>query len=369
MCLASIVAVDMDSHGIITNSIFENNSFEMISSCVDVDGGTMIVANTVFKGNGINFLLIQCSSLGTMSLSNVTVINNLGRPMSLNLCTVNISNSNFRNNYFNNLLGQVEITHTNLTISDSKFEKNSALLNGGCFYMDTGSMLNITRCKFLNNFSHTGSGGVFYLDGVDFVFISYCVFEGNHAKDEGGVFASRQIRDVAFKHCTFQNNYASVGGVASITLSNIEFSNSLMDYNNASKSGETLYIKSSHVKMNYVNFQNNKALQHGGGIYEESSVIGMYNSDGMGNIAGNKGGFIIIMEKSKLSAQNLKMAGNEAKNAGSGIDIGDHSDAKIEFFCVFNISNSTKCPIDVNGASRLEVTTLYYDNSCNIHNS
>ena len=36
----------------------------------------------------------------------------------------------------------------------------------------------------------------------------------------------------------------------------------------------------------------------------------MYNSDAIGNIAGNKGGFIMITEKSQLSSQNLKNGRN-----------------------------------------------------------
>ena len=62
------------------------------------------------------------------------------------------------------------------------------------------------------------------------------------------------------------------------------------------------------------------------------------------------------------------MAGIEAKNTRSGIAIADHSDAKMEFLRVFNISNN-KCSIDINGASRLEVTTLYYSNSYDVDNS
>ena len=58
----------------------------------------------------------------------------------------------------------------------------------------------------------------------------------------------------------------------------------------------------------------------------------MYNTDGIGNIAGNKGGFILITEKSKLACQNLKLVGNEAKIARSDITIADHSDARMELF-------------------------------------
>ena len=59
-----------------------------------------------------------------------------------------------------------------------------------------------------------------------------------------------------------------MGGVAFVSNSSIEMSNSFMDYNNASKSDETLYLyNNTYAKVDHLSFQNNKAEQYGGGIY------------------------------------------------------------------------------------------------------
>ena len=98
---ASMIGLDMHSYNIISDSIFQTNSLGWDASCLEIYGGNMAVKNTLFIRNYMqqwNSAVIKCNKYGTVSLSNIAMINNTGATVQPFSCTMNIYNSNFSNN-------------------------------------------------------------------------------------------------------------------------------------------------------------------------------------------------------------------------------------------------------------------------------
>ena len=381
--IGGIIAMGKYTHSVITNSKYENNYQHeqrhfRNPPLLSVLNGRMALKHTVFVGNvlGVNSGIIKCNDQGNLSLLHVEMTDNVGRIINSFSCIIDITKSNFTNNKVKRslFLNPFGITLTNLTISNSNFQKNSAE-DGGCFYISSNSIVNITRCNFLDNFSSKGSGGVFYMENNS-LFVTFSCFQGNHADKKGGVIrATNQM--ASFLHCNFMNNQAITGGVASISQSSMEFRDSAMVSNTVSENGGALFLEKSLLVLDRVRFENNTALLNGGSIFSTFSrsvsntlsTIRMHNTWGIGNNAGRIGGFILITKRSELIAYNLKLARNHAEMAGSDIAIVNNSRATIELFCMYSISKKDICAIVVQRSSTLTLTTLYVGNVSEIENS
>jgi predicted outer membrane repeat protein len=96
------------------------------------------------------------------------------------------------------------VTHSELTIINCTFMRNSVRHNGGAIYVENSQPL-LVNCKFIDNLA-MDFGGAIYSDGSNLT-LSECSFIGNCA-DSGGGMSSFGDGDAVLTSCIFQNNLA-----------------------------------------------------------------------------------------------------------------------------------------------------------------
>lgn len=122
---------------------------------------------------------------------------------------VQISYSNFINNTASNNGGAINKNNgTIIGIFESVFENNSAN-NGGAIY-NTNSNLTISDSLFNNNSANAGNGGAVYSNTATSTFLYYVNFYRNSANGQGGaIYVRHSINSTGSNYI---NNTASQGG-------------------------------------------------------------------------------------------------------------------------------------------------------------
>ena len=104
--------------------------------------------------------------------------------------------------------GAISLWQSSLTIKNCMFKDNSTSDGGGALWVDTGQC-NIENCSFSNNYSNWGSAVGFYKNGSST--IKNCSFVGNKADDCGTLafncWASGTVLNI--EKCKFINNQAN----------------------------------------------------------------------------------------------------------------------------------------------------------------
>ena len=159
---------------------------------------------------------------------------------------LDITSSNFRNNFAQYQVGVLIITESNVSVQASYFTSNEAIAGCGVMAIETNSNVSIKFSQFTEN-SATCAGGVFdvqdsaflleentfrnntslYRGGMTciarctFVVVN-CLFEVNQAADNAGVFLVRDDSTVSIRNSTFVENTAGRnGGVVDVGDSNM----------------------------------------------------------------------------------------------------------------------------------------------------
>ena len=235
----------------------------------------------------------------------------------------------------------------NVTIKDSKFINNEAILRGGVIVTDATSTLNCYNSYFEGNKANkVGTSGVEGVGGVGShqnlweKKINYynCDFYNNYARSQGG-----SVVNATVYNCYFESNSSGYNGGAASTINayNSKFVN-----NTAYNSGAAL-ITSYNVDGCY--FEGNKTqLSQGGAInivqtLTNSTFVGNSSPTEGGAVSWNggwfeslliknccfeknfaqQGGAIYITGTKKASIENCTITNNVASSLGGGVYIAD----------------------------------------------
>ena len=174
---------------------------------------------------------------------------------------------------------------SSLTLFESTFKKNSAVLGGAlAVYAEaTRGNVSINSSSFSQNEASDGDGGGLYFCGSgSTVNISGSNFSANVALNNGGAVYGMQTEAVGIHNSVFKRNTAATGsGAALCVIDNREF------------------------RLQETEFSSGKAGSHGGEIYvvgSESVIIDSFN--GSKSTAGIDGGFIALKRVGMLSLAN-----------------------------------------------------------------
>ena len=319
----------------IENSVFEKNTTNRFGCVGAMTGGSLTIKDSKFIEN-------QSKIGGVFYLTNTKVI---------------IENSEFESNKATDKLaissvdtyggGVLYAKGCNITVKDSKFITNEAILNGGVFVTDSSSTLSCYNSYFEGNRANKegtsgveGVGGVGKHENLWEKKINYynCEFYSNYARSQGGCLTNASVYD-----CYFEDNSSGYNGGAASTINAY---NSKFIGNTAYNSGGAL-VSSYEIDGCY--FDGNKSqLAQGGAI---SIVQVLTNSTFVGNSSPTQGGAvhwnggwfesvvikncsfeknfaeqgaaIFVSGNKAISLENLFVKNNVASSLGGGIYISD----------------------------------------------
>ena len=226
--------------------------------------------------------------------------------------------------------GALSVINSNVHLSKSKFNNNSARYSAGGALAIESSHINMSGNSFTNNFATStfGSGGGVYMNDST-ANISGNIFINNSASVFGGGVYLEDSK-VHFASNTFKNNKIRFccsihcgGGALAIQSSNIEILGNLFANNvdnNTECNGGGIYMKNSNADIRGTMFINNSAGTWGGGVYLKTSTVNFSNNLFENNTA-QYGGGIEAEDNSSVIASNNTFSRNIARVGGGGIDV------------------------------------------------
>ncbi|MBR0370441.1 MAG: Ig-like domain repeat protein, partial [Methanobrevibacter sp.] len=157
--------------------------------------------------------------------------------------------------------GVICLTGSNVTVTESKFNRSLAVVDGGVIFF-TGNNVNITLCSF--SYSNvSGNGGSIYALG-DYALIKDCEFDRSNALNGGMIFI--EGHDVTIDNVTSIRNFArNDGGAIYVSGNSAKIKNSNLTDTNATNYGGALYIAGNLTTIDYSNFTRCVADNRDGG--------------------------------------------------------------------------------------------------------
>lgn len=286
------------------------------------------------------------------TLSEVTIQNGSGFDPSIFSCggggirlnsgNLTISNSIIRNNSAvpNNTGGGICIfSFSNVFITDSIIDANSAVGSGGGIYMGLPSNISLVRSTVSNNTGYYG-GGIYFGAGQGSTVLSLelsQILSNTATGGGGGVNFSANNGYLEIVASTFSGNqipaygqYLGGGLLIGGENNTVNISHSTFR-NNASNAyhggGLANLAKYTALIINETTFENNTARTAGGGIYSWAESVTMTSQDSIfsGNTAGSSGGGIYTGNLTHtVSITNGRFIGNTVTNPdswGGGINM------------------------------------------------
>ena len=245
-------------------------------------------------------------------------INIIGALFANNLCTSTMP-------ALLSLGGAIYTEESSLAISESVFDSNSALHNGGAMLAILG-VISINNSRFRNNLSFRGSGGAIFLVYSNAT-IQESQFEKNNAYFGSGVllaFSSiLRVKDSSFNF----NRVARIGGVIAIVCGHVILDNRTIANStvlgmtsflidrcsfsfNAANLGGVIFFSDCKAIIKACHFYHNSASDKGGVVHPLSSTINMSDCSFNSNKA-NEGG-VIASQESKINMDGCTFSSNSA---------------------------------------------------------
>ena len=207
--------------------------------------------------------------------------------------------------------GAVYIFNSTINKMFNRFEHNNAVGNGGVLTADVGSTVNSSNNHYSVN-SAGREGGVMCIYRNSMVSSKNDHFSNNNVGELGGVMVARSYSKISISNGQFNSNSAGErGGVLWARISTINSSNSHFSSNSARLEGGVVLAKICNVSNDHDEFQNNKAGTVGGVIRARFSTISCKNSY-FNNSASNA----MVIDYSTLNSSNVHFSNNRADNDG-----------------------------------------------------
>ncbi len=322
-------------------------------------GALVNVRKTTFTGNYATTRggAIYAEDSSSVTLNKCRLSNNTSRTggaiASFFLGNVNVLNSTFSNNASLSSSGYggaitVDGMHTpatgiyvgsTLNVRNSNFFDNTSQSYGGAIMVQKGSSAEVLDSKFVDNYAHTG--GAFYVQDNAASSIARSEFAENTAINGAGVAA--ESADLNVLNSTFLNNNANKGGAVfsygakvnlnTITASgnngafgagaiavmgspyyphNVQLIRSYL-YENTTLGGfggAVTVENAGYMKISSSTLANNYAMQLGGALLADGSIVEIQNSTLSSNDSGIEGGGVYARNASSLKIDNTTLAEN-----------------------------------------------------------
>ena len=208
-------------------------------------------------------------------VGNVTGVVRVGGALISTCSNVTITNSSFENNSAD-IGGDIYAESSKLSIFNSNFKENGpepvveASAFGGAIFSHQSTIF-VMECQFHNKHATAGASLVTSLSNVT---LDRSTFDSNSATDHaGGLFAYRGT--VFIVESTFHNNTALGGGGVTIHRGEINVSMSNFTFNRVDQHGGALDIILSSVTISACHFEGNIAGSFAGAVllYQSTSKI------------------------------------------------------------------------------------------------
>ncbi|MBQ9803542.1 MAG: hypothetical protein IJW35_01725, partial [Lentisphaeria bacterium] len=282
--------------GKVTGALFSGNNSDKTGGAIQVNANDLSVDGATFYQNFTSSAHGGAIGDRSGSATNITV-----------------SNTTFDRNKTVGSGGAIySFKNASLSVTDSVFTGNTAGNNGGAISIEKGAV--ISGSKFYNNTVGTESaGGAIYVasSATDGVIIRDSLFSGNTAA-RGTVSA---LANVEITGSEFSGNTAHISGAALNVVNVVEVSGSEFDKNIASANGGAVIIaRGDGYQATFADsvFSGNTAVtEKGGAIYNQSTLIittAVVNGETKGVLfSGNTSGIsgAAIMQEDAVAAQTI----------------------------------------------------------------
>lgn len=352
------------------NALFEGNMSTMGGAIYNSSTSENSIQKAVFKNNEANsggaiyndvYTYNGSSNASTLNIADSVFTGNKAKSDTspnnggaiYNHSNVKVTNSLFENNTADFMGGAIynannnsESDVTNLTVENSEFTKNSSVYGGAIAASDNNTTTKVTKTTFKNNYAiknggSGGQGGAIYSDDYysnNTLDVEDSVFESNLAESEGGaiwVGGKTNITNSLFKdnkttgveYAQARSNSATgsegggaifVGGTSTVDIKKSDFINNLSDTIGgaiATRSGST--GGSPTLTVSGSSFNGNTAKYNGGAIASYTNTT-ITDTNFVNNKAGNKGGAIWASGDVTINAKDsdIVFLGNSAEDGG-----------------------------------------------------
>ena len=330
---ASTITVDSNGDGTAT-----------ASNCTDGTSGNCTIrdaAAAAVDGDTITF----DAAISTITLTNGGIALgavNITGPGSASLAITTTAAAGSYDLFY--LLGTGDVTVSGLsitknrikTINQGKFTLNDVSISGcytsygGALYATNQSDLVISGSHFENNSAALKGGAVYAVNNgavtiSDTEFIDNTVFQGNG----GGIFSKESGQKFTLTGSTVTGNSATRGGGISVaTTALVSIADSTISSNTSTSDGAGLYSyvapsanQRAAVSIERSTFDGNTLTGsgEGGGMKVGGRSLEVTNSTISDNSSGNIGGGISVSEAAAATINNTTITGNSAAGNGGGL--------------------------------------------------
>lgn len=355
-----------------TRRIFDVDNCEFNENVSSCGGAVTLSANSSIEGEGTEAYFDNCEFTGNSVVHYESNPGNGGAIYVTRSSDVIVNNCSFKENSAASCAGAISV-HSNATLDVNKteFEGNTAL-TGGAIYSTSNASVDIVDSNFTANatietepdengktkvgnggavylynaavtiknvgmYNNTSSNnaGAFYIGGRDVTIDSTCEFIGNTAANHGGaIYVTYQTttneEDVVEKigskvkvtGVKFQNNTALSGGAISarsyseLTLKDAIFAGNTTPNAKVSEDngGGAIYINTSTLDINNVEFSDNASGYYGGAIKATDCEIDVVGTNFTGTSGGT--GAVMYAANSTLNINDVTLEENTSNFNG-----------------------------------------------------
>ncbi len=349
-----------------TRRIFDVDNCEFTENVSSCGGAVTLSANSTIEGEGTEAYFDNCEFVGNSVVPYESNAGNGGAIYVTRSSDVIVNNCSFKENSAASGAGAISVhSNASLDVNKTEFEGNTAL-HGGAIYSTSNATVDIVDSNFTSNatietepdengntkvgnggavylynaavtiknvgmYNNTSSNnaGAFYIGGRDVTIDSTCEFIGNTAANHGGaIYVTYQTttneEDVVEKigskvkvtGVKFQNNTALSGGAISarsyseLTLKDAVFTGNTTPNAKVSEDngGGAIYINTSTLDINNVEFIDNASGYYGGVIKASGCEIDVVGTNFTGSSGGT--GAVMYAASSTLNVTDVTLEEN-----------------------------------------------------------
>lgn len=271
---------------------------DVASSLIGTSGDKLVLKNVINKGmyaagsldltasSKDNVVTLKNGSVSNFS-GKVTSADHFGAVVTATTGTLKIDNVTFENNKFDEV-----------TTGDNPHNGTRGIIRAA------GANLEVAKSTFAGNEAVLGGAINVWSNGENTVKITDSTFTGNATKSHGGALQLAGAGETTITNTTFSENAAGIfGGAINATNTKVVATN--------------------------VNFERNKAVEHGGALFLDGNTDSHTQAGGkfVGNSAKKNGGAIRVQNEADLDLANVVFDGNTAANGGA-VDTYNAGDVK-----------------------------------------
>ena len=329
------------------------------------EGVALTVSSSVFDGNAAtNWGGAIFVNGGTFAFDDVSFINNGGEDcgnggaLFAERATGTVQNSLFDNNYAKWTGGAADFDRTSVAISDTTVIGNVAGLWGGGFdfqAQDVQTSSTMTNVRFENNSAHYG-GGAFSTGNAAGISVVDSQFVGNTTSGSGGAINMNVVgASASIVGSTFSRNQGEMGGAIDVLPNTtLVIENSTFTDNESTDCGGAIHTSgNAFLQLSGSELTGNLAANYGGAVDSDGQST-LTNTVFTGNSSGGYSGVAHFGFSGSGTVANCSMIGNSANHGGA-----------ITVRGTATISDSTfeGNVAEIGGALRVDSGTLTLSNS------